>query len=274
MVSNLKSRLSVILVVIIRNIYTALLEGIVELCFIEIIQIRNQILSILIEEITNHDLNCEFKVVIKMMPICFQDDKILLLLRKAQNGVYDFLNFRLTRSEPIESFMKNELKDIILEKESYEKLLAVESEAAKRNFLQLKYYAIHQLVKERCLNVITGSAYKWFDVKEVLSDESVTTEIKMDLKSFFVALEKELIHEPILYYLLPKEFTIPEMYQLVQQLKNTTLNRGNFYRKLQSLPFLEKLHKKKPAGAHKSPDVYRIDLMGYHKYLKENLLIF
>ncbi len=70
-------------------------------------------------------------------------------------------------------------------------------------------------------------------------------------------------HHPILFELLPKKFTIPQLQSLYEDVYNTKIDNRNFIRKLTSTGLLIKLEEKDKSNSKKGAFYFKLDKKKY-----------
>ncbi len=70
-------------------------------------------------------------------------------------------------------------------------------------------------------------------------------------------------HHPILFELLPKKFTIPQLQSLYEGVYNTRIDNRNFVRKLSSTGLLIKLEEKDKSSSRKGAFYFKLDKKKY-----------
>ena len=68
---------------------------------------------------------------------------------------------------------------------------------------------------------------------------------------------------PILFEMLPKKFTIPQLHTLFEEVNDTKIDTRNFSRKINSIGILEKLDERDRLGSKKGAYYYRLDRKNY-----------
>lgn len=97
---------------------------------------------------------------------------------------------------------------------------------------------------------------EWFQIKEkpkLIFDHDEMVEMALD------KLRYKAASHPILFKLLPEKFTIPHLQALYEGLYDTTFDKRNFIRKLQSTGLLIKLKEKDKENSKKGAFFYTLD---------------
>lgn len=70
--------------------------------------------------------------------------------------------------------------------------------------------------------------------------------------------------QPIIFEMLPKKFTLPQLQILFEEVNNTKIDTRNFSRKITSTGLLVKLEEKDTAGSKKGAHLYMLDKKKYY----------
>jgi len=103
---------------------------------------------------------------------------------------------------------------------------------------------------------------KWFDIDSI--PELVLDHNQM-VKDALVNLRTIARRKPIGFELLPKQFTLPQLIKLYNEIYQQTLDDRNFRKKIHSLGLLKKLDKKDKSTSKKGAYLYRFD---HDKYME------
>ncbi len=130
-------------------------------------------------------------------------------------------------------------------------------------------------VKPRLLDerVITIGFYSLVDVKDVDSGKMLTeakwekacdeTDLMFDHNDIFEeALRKlryDLLHEPLVFELLPEKFTLTQMQRVYEAIFNTSYDKRNYRRKVNKMHYLIQLDEIQSGVSHKPARYYRFD---------------
>jgi len=88
-------------------------------------------------------------------------------------------------------------------------------------------------------------------------------------------LRDEMHSKPLCFQLLPKKFTIRQVFEVYKVILGISIDKSNFRRKLKHLTFLVPLNEKEKDVSHKPAQLYRFDKKLYGKYEKgRNEIIF
>ncbi len=121
--------------------------------------------------------------------------------------------------------------------------------------------------------VITIGFYSLVDVKDVDSRKMLTeakweraydvADLMFDHNEIFEeALRKlryDLLHEPLVFELLPEKFTLTQMQRVYEAIFNTTYDKRNYRRKVNKMHYLIQLDEVQSGVSHKPARYYRFD---------------
>lgn len=82
-------------------------------------------------------------------------------------------------------------------------------------------------------------------------------------------LRDEMRTKALCFELLPKKFTIRQIYEIYKVILGISVDKNNFRRKLKNLKFLVPLNEKEKDVNHKPAQLYRFDKKLYDKYQKD-----
>jgi 8-oxo-dGTP diphosphatase len=103
---------------------------------------------------------------------------------------------------------------------------------------------------------------KWtdaYEIKELMFDHN---------EIFDEALKKlrdDLLHEPLVFELLPEKFTLTQMQKLYEAIFDTTYDKRNYRRKVNKMPYLILLDEIQTGVSHKPARLYSFDRVIYDK---------
>lgn len=103
---------------------------------------------------------------------------------------------------------------------------------------------------------------KWenaYDIKELMFDHNEIFD------EAFKKLRYDLLHEPLVFELLPEKFTLTQMQKLYEAIFNTTYDKRNYRRKVNKMPYLIALDEIQSGVSHKPARLYSYDREIYEK---------
>ncbi len=98
-----------------------------------------------------------------------------------------------------------------------------------------------------------------YEIKELMFDHN---------EIFEEALKKlryDLLHEPLVFELLPEKFTLTQMQKLYEAIFNITYDKRNYRRKVNKMPYLIPLDEVQTGVSHKPARFYSYDREIYEK---------
>lgn len=125
--------------------------------------------------------------------------------------------------------------------------------------LSIAYFALIDINKyETQLN--TDYQAEWFPVNEI-------PKLIFDHDTMVVDARKKLRYKaalhPILFELLPKKFTLPQLQNLFEGVNDTKIDTRNFNRKINSTGLLVRLEEKDRSGSKKGAYYFKLDKKKY-----------
>ena len=103
---------------------------------------------------------------------------------------------------------------------------------------------------------------KWtnaYEIKELMFDH------KEIFDEAFKKLRYDLLHEPLVFELLPVKFTLSQMQKLYEVIFNTNYDKRNYRRKVNKMPYLISLDEIQTGVSHKPARLYSFDRDIYEK---------
>ncbi len=103
---------------------------------------------------------------------------------------------------------------------------------------------------------------KWanaYEVKELMFDHQDIFD------EAFKKLRYDLLHEPLVFELLPEKFTLTQMQRLYEAIFNTTYDKRNYRRKVNKMAYLIPLDEIQTGVSHKPARLYSFDRDIYEK---------
>lgn len=122
-------------------------------------------------------------------------------------------------------------------------------------FVSLAYYSLVNIDKTHPSVGHFDETFAWFDFDEL-------PEMWMDHKSIVSTardrLKKDIRQEQMTYNLLPKEFTMPELYKLHQVILEEKIERSRFQKKMIATGMFERLPELEKSTPGRNPYQYRV----------------
>ena len=214
----------------------------------------------------------------------YDDDKLKVLIRSENvpnNGEiyleWKFPGNQVRRNETIEETSSRILKEQTGLENIFVKQFKVFSDP---NRLKRKIYE-YEWVKPRLTDdrVITVGFYSLINVNDVdnsmliedakWADAYEIKELMFDHNDIFdeafKKLRYDLLHEPLVFELLPLKFTLTQMQKLYEAIFNTTYDKRNYRRKVNKMPYLIPLDEIQTGVSHKPARLYSFDRDIYEK---------
>ncbi len=121
--------------------------------------------------------------------------------------------------------------------------------------LSVAYFALIDINKyQKQLN--TNYHAEWFDINQapklIFDHDTMVADARKKLRY------KAALH-PLLFELLPKKFTLPQLQNLFEQVNNVNIDAGNFNRKIKSLGLVIRLDEKDKSSSKKGAYYYKLD---------------
>jgi len=83
-------------------------------------------------------------------------------------------------------------------------------------------------------------------------------------------LRYDLLHDPLIFELLPEKFTLTQMQKLYEAIFDTTYDKRNYRRKINKMPYLIALNEFQSGVSHKPARLYSYDRSIYEKTRTES----
>jgi 8-oxo-dGTP diphosphatase len=103
---------------------------------------------------------------------------------------------------------------------------------------------------------------KWANAYEI---DTLMFDHKEIYDEAFKKLRYDLLHEPLVFELLPVKFTLTEMQKLYEAIFNTSYDKRNYRRKVNKMPYLIPLDEIQTGVSHKPARLYSFDRDIYEK---------
>ncbi|MDP5171259.1 MAG: NUDIX hydrolase [Bacteroidia bacterium] len=133
--------------------------------------------------------------------------------------------------------------------------------------VSIAYFALINMSEYQDQDLQSHKA-SWFSVSEypdLVFDHGVMVEKARE------RLKEQAAIQPIGFELLPHKFTLPELRRLYEAILETTLDLGNFTRRMQNLGILRKLDEKQRGSSKKGAFYYMFDREAYRQRDREGL---
>lgn len=138
-----------------------------------------------------------------------------------------------------------------------------------RRVVTVAYYALIKLTSSTIRHTISQGAY-WCSIDEV-------GPLMMDhnniLKDTLKLLKTEMVHSPIAFELLPRQFTIRALQDLYSAVLGVDIDKRNFRRKMLNSGLVVPTGKREVGVSHKPAEYFTFKSNEYNKRFKESLRI-
>lgn len=134
-----------------------------------------------------------------------------------------------------------------------------------RRVVTVGYYALVKL-NQGIVNYTTRKGATWVDVDSIRSLIMDHLEILADALS---ALQKEIIHTPIAFELLPRKFTINQLQSLFEAVLGISIDNRNFRKKILSSGIISPTGEFEKNVSHKPAQYYLFNKSVFRKAMKD-----
>ncbi len=136
----------------------------------------------------------------------------------------------------------------------------------RQRVISIAHYAI---VRQELMTVPIGgddaAQARWFHTRELPILAFDHLEI---IQRALDKLRRRILFEPLSFQLLNEQFTMTELQNIYQIILGTTFDRRNFYKKMTSLGFLDKIESEEDSQKHKSAHLYTFNEARYSEAKK------
>lgn len=137
--------------------------------------------------------------------------------------------------------------------------------------ITIAYYALIWLTEDVIVQAGNGTAEaKWVNIEEV-QDMRLAFDHNKIVDNAIERLKNNIRYQPFGRELLPNEFTMAQYQLLYEKVLGGKLNRGNFFKKMESLGLLENTGETTVGGLNKQVILYRFNDKQYEESLKEGI---
>jgi 8-oxo-dGTP diphosphatase len=202
------------------------------------------------------------------------DLKVLLIERDIEpfRGKWALPGGFVQMDETLEAAAHRELhEETGLEKIYLEQLFtfgAVDRDPRGR-VVSVSYFALVNLVEKRIRAGTDASNVRWFSVNEL---PALAFDHKTILGTALERLRGKVRYQPIGFELLPDRFTLTELQTLYETVLETTLDKRNFRKKIESYQLLRDSGEMQRGKAHRAARLYTFDRQRYKQLEKYGFL--
>jgi 8-oxo-dGTP diphosphatase len=115
-----------------------------------------------------------------------------------------------------------------------------------------------------------ASDTKWHSAKRL---PKLAFDHKEIIRSAYHAVKDLARHEPIWNEVLPKKFTLTQLQEFYETVLNKSLDKGNFRKKVQTMPFVKALNESQKNVKHRPSALYSFDAKAFREYRESDTLI-
>lgn len=132
--------------------------------------------------------------------------------------------------------------------------------------ITVAYYALVKKEKYIVRGGDDAAEAKWFSINEL--PENMAFDHLDIIKMAIDSLRKKIHFSPVGFHLLEETFTLTQLKSIYEAILDTTLDRGNFRKKMLALKYIKPTGKKDVGHAHRSADFYSFDEEAYESSKK------
>jgi len=129
--------------------------------------------------------------------------------------------------------------------------------------ISIGYFSLIQ-IKDHNNELISLHGTKWFDIDSI---PDLVLDHNQMVRDALDQLRTIARRKPIGFELLPKNFTLPQLIKLYQEIYQKPVDDRNFRKKIHSLGLLTKLDKKDKTTSKKGAFLYKFDKTKYYELL-------
>jgi 8-oxo-dGTP diphosphatase len=135
----------------------------------------------------------------------------------------------------------------------------------RERVVSVAYYALVKLSDHRIQAATDAASAAWFPVAET---PSLAFDHDRILETGLTRLKGKVRYQPVGFELLPPKFTLSQLQHLYEAILETSLDKRNFRKKIQSMGILEELDEVEQDVAHRAARLYRFDRQAYRDLTK------
>lgn len=135
--------------------------------------------------------------------------------------------------------------------------------------ISVSYFALVNLVEESIQAGTDARSVQWFSLKEM---PALAFDHKTIITTAIERLRGKVKYQPIGFELLPKNFTLTELQTLYETVLETSLDKRNFRKKIESYQLLRDTGETQRGKAHRAARLYTFDHKRYKQLEKYGFL--
>lgn len=128
--------------------------------------------------------------------------------------------------------------------------------------MTVAYYALVKKDKYKIRGGDDAAEARWFPVNEL--PENLAFDLAEIIRMAIERLRMKIHFSPIGFHLLDESFTLAQLKSIYEVILDTTLDRGNFRKKMLALKYIRPTGKKDTGHAHRSADFYSFEEEAYN----------
>lgn len=135
----------------------------------------------------------------------------------------------------------------------------------RERIISIAYYALIDPSNHDLVTNIHANEVKWYTVNS-LKNKKLAFDHNEILEYGITRLQNKVKYEPIGFELLPKQFTMSELFDLYKAILGDELDRRNFIKKINSFELLKKTKFKTGGHVGRRAQLYEFDQTKYNKF--------
>ena len=124
----------------------------------------------------------------------------------------------------------------------------------KQRFISIAYFTLIDPLQYNFGTGYINTQMEWVSLKNL---PALTFDHQKMVQGALEYLRKQIFHDPLCQYLLPKKFTMKTLQELYETILGKSLDRGNFQKRMLKSEMLIRLEKEMTGAANKAPYLYR-----------------
>lgn len=141
----------------------------------------------------------------------------------------------------------------------------------RERIISIAYYALINPTNQNLIVNVHAEAVQWFPLKELKNLELAFDHTSI-IDYAIRRLRNKVTYEPIGFELLPKQFTMTDLYDLYVAINGTEIDRRNFIRKINGFELLKKTTTKTKGNVGRRAQLFEFDKKRYDEFLKKGFI--
>lgn len=138
----------------------------------------------------------------------------------------------------------------------------------RERIVTISYYALINPTKYDLISNVHAKEVKWYSLKEI-KNMPMAFDHKEILNYAITRLKNKVVYEPIGFELLPKYFSMTELFELYTSILGETIDRRNFIKKINSFGLLKETKYKTEGHVGRRAKLYEFDQNKYNQLKKK-----